>query len=99
MFRWINASDDSWLKTDKLYERVIQWLEPLLEALNGKADKQIINKLISEFYCTYRKSIVAKSNSDSELILSLITSILTKQGLELERLCTNLRTKKLETSE
>lgn len=99
MYCWINASDDPWLKTDEPYERVIQWLEPLLEALNGKADKQITNKLISECYCTYRKSIVAKSKSDSELILSLLMSILINRGLELEILSKNLTTKKLETSD
>lgn len=85
MYRWINASDDSCLKTDEPYKRAILWLEPLMEALSEKTDKQIVNELISECYRTYRKSIVAKSKSDSELMLSLIMSILIKQDLELER--------------
>ena len=85
MYRWINASDNSYLKNDELYKRIILWLEPLIETLSEKADKPILNKLISECYYTYRKSIVAKSKSDRELILSLIISILIKQDLELER--------------
>ena len=81
MYRWINASDNSYLKNDESYKRIILWLEPLIETLSEKADKRILNKLISECYCTYRKSIVAKSKSDCELILSLIMSILIKQNL------------------
>ncbi len=85
IYRWIKASDDPCLKTDEQYKRVILWLEPFMEALSEKAHKQIINKLISECYCTYRRSIVAKSKSDIELMLLLIMSILINQSLELER--------------
>lgn len=85
IYRWIKASDDPCLKTDEQCKRVILWLENFLEALSEKADKQIINKLNSECYCTYRRSIVAKSKSDIELMLLLIMSILIKQNLELER--------------
>jgi hypothetical protein len=42
--------------------------------------------MINEVYYKYHKSILLKSESDTELMLSTLMGLLTKQNLEIERL-------------
>jgi len=42
--------------------------------------------MINEVYYKYHKSILMKSEGDTELMLSTLMGLLTKQNLEIERL-------------
>lgn len=86
MYRYLDPSDDSFLKEDKNYQRIINQLNPFISNLNSEADKHLMLKMISNCYHKYHNSIRAKSKGDGELMLSAILSFLIEQSNEIERL-------------
>jgi hypothetical protein len=86
MYRYIDPSDDSFLKDDESYQRTINQLNPFISNLNSEEDKQLMLKMISNCYHKYHNSIRTKSKGDTELILSTMMSLLIEQSNEIERL-------------
>jgi hypothetical protein len=86
MYRYFDSSDDSFLKNDEIYQKIINKLDPIVSNLNSEGDKQLMLKMISDSYHKYHNSIRAKSQSDTELMMSTIMSLLIEQSNELERL-------------
>ncbi|WP_458746037.1 hypothetical protein [Candidatus Nitrosocosmicus sp. T] len=85
MYRYIDPSDDSFLKKDETYQRLKEQLEPFISNLTSE-DKETILKTISNCYHQYHNSITAKSRGDTEIMLSTVMSLLIKQSNEIERL-------------
>jgi len=85
MFRYLDASDGSFLQKDKDYSRLLKKLNNFTECLPSE-DKELLLKMINEVYYKYQKSILTKSESDTELLLSMLMALVTKQNLEIERL-------------
>ena len=85
MFRYLDASDDSLLQKENDYIRLLKKLHNFTECLSSE-DKELLLKMIYEVYYKYHKSIIMKSEGDTELMLSTLIGLLTKQNLEIERL-------------
>ena len=85
MFRYLDASDDSLLQKDNEYNRLLKNLHNFTKYLSFE-DKELLLKMIYEVYYKYHKSILMKSEGDTELMLSTLIGLLTKQNLEIERL-------------
>jgi len=85
MFRYLDASDDSLLQKDNDYNRLIKKLSNFSDCLSSE-DKELLLKMINEVYYKYQKSILTNSDSDTELMLSTLMALVTKQTLEIERL-------------
>jgi hypothetical protein len=86
MYRYLDPSDDSFLKEDETYRRIINQLNPIISNLNSEEDKQLMLKMISNCYHKYHNLIRTKSNGDTELMLSTMMSLLIEQSNEIERL-------------
>ncbi|MDN5847206.1 MAG: hypothetical protein L0H53_13140 [Candidatus Nitrosocosmicus sp.] len=86
MYRYIDPSDDSFLKNDETYQRIKEQLEPFISNLKSEEDKQLIFRMISNCYHKYHNSIKAKSQGNTELMLSTIMALLIEQSNEIERL-------------
>ena len=87
MFRYLDASDDSFLQKNKDYNRVLKKFNNFKECLPSE-DKELLLKMINEVYYKYQKSILTKSESDTELLLSTLMAIIMEQNLEIRRLST-----------
>jgi len=85
MFRYLDAPDDSFLQKDHDYNRLLKKLRNFTEYLSSE-DKELLLKMINEVYYKYHRSILMNSESDTELMLSTLIGLLTKQNLEIERL-------------
>jgi hypothetical protein len=85
MFRYLDAPDDSFLQKDNDYNRLLKKLRNFTEYLSSE-DKELLLKMINEVYYKYHRSILMNSESDTELMLSTLIGLLTKQNLEIERL-------------
>ena len=85
MFRYLDASDDSFLQKDNDYNRLLKKLRNFTEYLSSE-DKELLLKMINEVYYKYHRSILMNSESDTKLMLSTLIGLLTKQNLEIERL-------------
>ena len=85
MFRYLDPSDDTFSQKDKDYNRIVEKLKNFTEGLSF-ADKELLIKMINEVYYKYQKSILTKSESGTELMLSTLIALVTKQNLEIERL-------------
>ena len=86
MYRYIDSSDDSFLKNDKTYKRLNEQLNSFISNLTQEEDKQIMLKMISNCYHKFHNSIRTKSQSDTELLLSTTMALLIEQSNEIERL-------------
>jgi hypothetical protein len=86
VYRYIDPSDDSFLKKDKIYQRIEELLNPFISNLKSEEDKQLMLRMISKCYHKYHNSIITKSESDTELLLSTIMALLIEQSSEIERL-------------
>lgn len=85
MFRYLDASDDSFLQKDNDYNGLLEKLNNFTECLSSE-DKELLLKMINEVHYKYHKSILMKSESDTELMLSTLMGLFTKKNLEIERL-------------
>ncbi|MDQ3084923.1 MAG: hypothetical protein M3Q77_08940 [Thermoproteota archaeon] len=85
MFRYLDTADDSFLQKDKDYNRLLKKLNNFTEYLPSE-DKELLLKIINEVYYKYQKSILTKSESDTELMLSTLMALLVKQDFDIERL-------------
>ena len=85
MFRYLDAPDDSFLQKDNDYNRLLKKLRNFTEYLSSE-DKELLLKMINEVYYKYHRSILMNSESDTELMLSTLIGLSTKQNLEIERL-------------
>ena len=85
MFRYLDAPDDSFLQKDNDYNRLLKKLRNFTECLSSE-DRELLLKMINEVYYKYHRSILMNSESDTELMLSTLIGLLTKQNLEIERL-------------
>jgi hypothetical protein len=86
MYRYIDPSEDSFLQNDKIYQKIVKLLDPFTSNLNSEEDRQLIFRMISNCYHKYHKSILTRSRSDIELLVSVVMSILIEQSSEIERL-------------
>lgn len=86
MYRYIDSSDDSFLKNDKTYKRLNEQLNSFISNLTQEEDKQLMLKMISKCYHKFHNSIRTKSQSDTELLLSTTMALLIEQSNEIERL-------------
>ena len=86
MYRYIDSSDDSFLKNDDTYKRLKEQLNPFISNLKPEEDKQLMLKMISNCYHKFHNSIKTKSQSDTELLLSTTMALLIEQSNEIERL-------------
>ena len=82
MFKYLDPSDDTFSQEDKDYNRNIKKLEDLTESLQY-TDKELLLKMIFTVYYKYHKSILTKSESNTELMLSMLMALLVKQNKEL----------------
>ena len=73
------------MQKDNDYNRLLKKLHNFTEYLSSE-DKELLLKTINEVYYKYHKSILTKSEGDTELMLSRLMWLLTKQNLEIERL-------------
>ncbi len=88
MYRYIDPSEDSFLKNDNTYQRILKQLDnPFISNLKSEEDKQLILKMIANCYHKYHNSIKTKSQSDTELLFSMIMALLIEQSKEIEILC------------
>jgi len=85
MFRYLDAPGDSFLQKDNDYNRLLKKLHNFTEYLSSE-DNELLLRIINEVYYKYHKSIIMKPESDTELMLSTLIGLLTKQNLEIERL-------------
>jgi hypothetical protein len=85
MFRYLDSSDGSFLQKDNDYNRLLKKLHNFTECLSSE-EKELLLKMINEVYYKYHKSILMKSESDTELMLSTLMGLVTKQNLEIARL-------------
>lgn len=86
MYRYVDPTEDSFLSNDSTYQRIKEQRNPINSNLKSEEDKQLILKMIANCYHIFHGSIRTKSESDRELLLSTITSLLIEQSIELERL-------------
>jgi hypothetical protein len=84
MFRYLDPSDDTFSQKDKYYNRIVEKLKNFTEGLSS-ADKELLIKMINEVYYKYYKSILIKSESDTELMLSMLMALLVEQNKELTK--------------
>ena len=85
MFRYLDAPDDSFLQKDNDYNRLLKKLHNFTEYLSSEYNELLL-RIINEVYYKYHKAIIMKPESDTELMLSTLIGLLTKQNLEIERL-------------
>lgn len=78
--------DDSYLKNDEIYQRIVDQLNPFISNLNSEDDKQLLLRMISSCYHKYHNLIKAKSESDTELMLSTLMALLIGQSNEIDKL-------------
>ncbi|MGD9533534.1 MAG: hypothetical protein AB7V56_07180 [Candidatus Nitrosocosmicus sp.] len=86
MYRYFDPDEDSFLKDDEIYQRIIKQLNPFISNLNSEEDKQLILKMLSTCYHRYYKSIKTRSQNDIELMYSTIMTLLIEQTGEIVRL-------------
>ena len=86
VYRYIDPAEDSFLNNDDTFQKIKKLLNPITSDLNSEEDKQLILKMIANCYHKYHNSIRAKSESDIELLLSTIMSLLIEQSKEIEKL-------------
>lgn len=86
MYRYIDPADDSFLNNDIIYQRILEQIYPITSNLKSEEDKKLILKMIANCYHEYHNSIRTKSESDTELLLSTIVSLLIQQSKEIESL-------------
>lgn len=91
MYRYIDPSNDLFLKNDKIYQRIINQLDSIVSNLNSEEDKQLMLRMISSCYHKYHNAIRTKSESDTELLFSTIMALLIEQSQEVERLNSIIR--------
>ena len=84
MFRYLDPSGDTFSQKDKDYNRIVEKLKNFTEGLSF-ADKELLIKMINEVYYKYYKSILIKSESDTELMLSMLMALLVEQNKELTK--------------
>jgi len=82
MCGYLDPSDDTFSQEDKDYNRIIKKLEDLTGSLQY-TDKELLLKMIFTVYYKYHKSILTKSESDTELMLSMLMALLVEQNKEL----------------
>ncbi|KAA2281169.1 hypothetical protein [Candidatus Nitrosocosmicus sp. SS] len=86
MYRYFDPDEDSFLKDDETYQRIIKQLNPFISNLNSEEDKQLILKMLSTCYHRYYKSIKTRSQHDIELMYSTMMALLIEQTGEIVRL-------------
>jgi len=84
MFRYIDSSDNTFLQKDPGYNRIVEKLNNFAEGLSS-ADKKLLLKMVNEVYYKYQKSILTYSESDTELMVSMLMALLVKQNKELSK--------------
>ena len=82
MFRHINSFDDSFTQNDKDYIRILSELNYFTDGL-PTADKKLLFKMVNKVYYKYQSSIHRYSESDTELMLSLVMALIVEQNKEL----------------
>jgi hypothetical protein len=92
MYRYFDPVKDSFLQNDNTYQRILEQLNPV--TFNLKPEEDIV-KMISNCYHKYHGSIRSKSESDTDLLLSTIMSLLMGQNKEIERLTTTIHSDKI----
>ena len=86
MYRYIDASDNSHLIKDEIYNRIKENLNDFMTTLPSSKDKELLFVLVSKVYYKRRKAIQTKSESDTELLLSTLMAAIIEQNLEIKRL-------------
>lgn len=86
MYRYFDPADDSFLRNEETFQRIIEQLNPFISNLNSEEDRQLMLRMLSSCYHKYHNSINVKSGSDIELMLSAVMSLLIEQSNEIERL-------------
>jgi len=82
MFRHTDSFDDSFSHNDKDYTRILKELNYFTDVL-PTADKKLLFKMIDKVYYKYLRSILTYSESDTELMLSLVIALIVEQNKEL----------------
>lgn len=83
MYRYI---DDFNLEDDETFQKILLCLNQLNQNMTLKNDKDLLSLMVKETYLKHRLSIKAKSGSDTELMLSVVMSLLIEQSNDVERL-------------
>ncbi|HKR72853.1 MAG TPA: hypothetical protein VJR94_01940 [Candidatus Nitrosocosmicus sp.] len=83
MYRYI---DDFNLEDDETFQKILLCLNQLNQNMTLKNDKDLLSLMVKEAYLKHRLSIKAKSGSDTELMLSVVMSLLIEQSNDVERL-------------
>ena len=83
MFRYI---DDFNLEDDETFQKILLCLNQLNQNMTLKNDKDLLSLMVKETYLKHTLSIKAKSGSDTELMLSVVMSLLIEQSNDVERL-------------
>jgi hypothetical protein len=85
MYRNIDPEDDSFLKDDEIYQRIVELLDSSISNMDSE-DKELMLNMLSNCYHKYHNSIRAKSKGNTELIYSTIMALSIEQSKEIERL-------------
>ena len=88
MYRYIDSSDNSHLKNDETYNRIIKKLDKFMDRLHSPEDKKLLLGMVAEVYYKQHRPIRTKSESDTELLLSTLMAIIVEQNLEIRKLGT-----------
>ena len=81
MFRHTDSFDD-FTQNDKDYNRILRELNYFTDGL-PTADKELLFKMVNKVYYNCQRSILTYSESDTELMLSLVMALIVEQNREL----------------
>jgi hypothetical protein len=86
MYRYIDVSDNTHLIKDELYYRIKNNLDVLVARLPSSKDKEVLFGMVSKVYYKRYQAVQTKSESDTELLLSILMATIIEQNLEIKRL-------------
>jgi len=86
MFKYLDNSDSSHLQCDDVYKTIMRKLNDFIDYLPSSKDKELLLKMVNEVYYKRYKSIGDKSESDTEVMLSMIMALLIEQKKEIKKL-------------
>ena len=86
MYRYMDASNNTHLIKDEPYYRIKNNLDVLVSRLPSSKDKEVLFGMVSKVYYKRYQAVQTKSESDTELLLSILMATIIEQNLEIKRL-------------
>ena len=86
MYRYMDASNNTHLIKDEPYYRIKNNLDVLVARLPSSKDKEVLFGMVSMVYYKRYQAVQTKSESNTELLLSILMATIIEQNLEIKRL-------------